>query len=579
MKKFSLGDGVRCDLGVLIDTRALIQANSGGGKSWCLRRLMEQTHGRVQHLVIDPEGEFASLREKFDYVYAAKHGGDTAADPRSAKMLAERLLELGVSAIIDIYELKAHDRIRFVRLFLEALVDSPKRLWHPALIVLDEAHVYCPQKGEAESANAVIDLATRGRKRGFCAIMATQRLSKLHKDAAAELNNKFIGRTGLDVDMARAGEELGFTSRDERLRLRSLKPGEFFVFGPAVSESVRRCKIGAVSTRHPKAGARLSTVAPPPTKKVRKLLPKLADLPAEAEARTRTQAELKKEIAQLKREVSMAKRAAPTQPKPVAAPARVDLLAIDKAIDKAIHEYSDLIGKVMDDHLGKVRTSASKIVVEAQSLLKLKLQVAKISRQARSRLQPPSQRVEPKATRPKVDRATHQSTPSNNGERADLSGPEKRILDATAWIESIGIKEPNQTAVAFIAGYTFGGGGFNNPKGRLHRLGYVDYCGGRIVLTDAGRSIAEVPDEALTPEEIQKRVLDRLPGPETKILTPLLQSYPEQMSKADLAEQAGYSLGGGFNNPLGRLRSIGLINYPSPGYAVALPLLFLEGNE
>jgi DNA helicase HerA-like ATPase len=39
-------------------------------------------------------------------------------------------------------------------------------------------------------------LATRGRKRGFCAVAATQRLSKLHEGRAAECNNKLIGRTG-----------------------------------------------------------------------------------------------------------------------------------------------------------------------------------------------------------------------------------------------------------------------------------------------------------------------------------------------------------------------------------------------
>lgn len=34
--------------------------------------------------------------------------------------------------------------------------------------------------------------------------------------------------------------------------------------------------------------------------------------------------------------------------------------------------------------------------------------------------------------------------------------------------------------------------------------------------------------------------------------------------------------GGGFNNPLGRLRTLGLIDYPEAGRAVALPFLFLE---
>lgn len=311
--KFDLGPGVRCDLQKLIDTRALVQANSGGGKSHTLRRLLEQTHGKVQQLVIDPEGEFASLRERYDYVLAARTGGDTAADPRAAKLLAERLLQLGVSAILDIYELKAHERIRFVRHFLEALVDAPKSLWHPALVVVDEAHVFCPQQGEAESAGAVIDLCTRGRKRGFSAILATQRLSKLHKDAAAELNNKLIGRTGLDVDRKRAGEELGFTTKEQLLSLRQLEPGAFYAFGPALSLEVIQVQVGPVQTTHPKAGSRIAFTPPPPTDKVKALLPQLADLPAEAEQKQRSEAELKKDLATARATITRLERAAPVQ--------------------------------------------------------------------------------------------------------------------------------------------------------------------------------------------------------------------------------------------------------------------------
>jgi hypothetical protein len=239
--------------------------------------------------VIDPEGEFSSLRTHFDYVLAARTGGDTLADPRTAKLLAERLLELGVSAILDIYELKPHERIAFVKTFLDALVEAPKTLWHPALVVLDEAHVYCPEKGhgEADSADAVKSLATRGRKRGFCLIPATQRLSKLHKDVAAECNNKLIGRCSLDVDMKRAAYELGFTTQEQRLALRDLKAGEFFAFGPALANVVSLVKVGSVQTEHPKAGSKLAAVVPPPSDKVKELLPKLSDLPAEAEARER----------------------------------------------------------------------------------------------------------------------------------------------------------------------------------------------------------------------------------------------------------------------------------------------------
>jgi uncharacterized protein len=105
------------DLPKLLETRMLVQANSGAGKSWCLRRILEQTAAGVQQLVIDPEGEFASLREKFDYIVCAPHDADAVANPQTAAALARALWESGASAILDIYELKAHDRILFVRRF------------------------------------------------------------------------------------------------------------------------------------------------------------------------------------------------------------------------------------------------------------------------------------------------------------------------------------------------------------------------------------------------------------------------------------------------------------------------------
>src|SRR5947207_1802430 len=81
--------------------------------------------------------------------------------------------------------------------------------------------------GEAESTEAVIDLMSQGRKRSYCGILATQRLSKLHKDAEAETNNVLIGRTWLDLDQKRAGSLLGMERKDQ-LQLRDLKSGEFF---------------------------------------------------------------------------------------------------------------------------------------------------------------------------------------------------------------------------------------------------------------------------------------------------------------------------------------------------------------
>ena len=66
--KLKLSDDCTINLNKLIATRMLINANSGGGKSWLLRLIAEQAFGHVQVIILDPEGEFASLREKFDFL-------------------------------------------------------------------------------------------------------------------------------------------------------------------------------------------------------------------------------------------------------------------------------------------------------------------------------------------------------------------------------------------------------------------------------------------------------------------------------------------------------------------------------
>lgn len=299
---------VRVDLAKLIVSRLLIQASSGSGKSYLMRRLLEQTFGHVQQIVIDVEGEFASLREKYDYVLGAKEGGETSVDPRAASLLATRLLELRASAILDIYELNEHQRLAFVKAFLDSLLNAPRKLWHPVIVAIDEAHKFCPQSHEVESSEAIMALCSRGRKRGFCAVLATQRLSKLHKDAAAECLNKVIGRTQLDLDVRRASDDLGFVNKQQRHQLRLLHPGEFFAFGPAIKlgatpvTSIVRMKGAAVSTTHPQAGGRIQKFKPPPpTQRIKKLLPSLADLPAEVEEKEVTKREMQRTISDLTR--------------------------------------------------------------------------------------------------------------------------------------------------------------------------------------------------------------------------------------------------------------------------------------
>lgn len=553
----NLADGFPIDLPVLLESRLLVQANSGGGKSYLLRRLLEQTATSVQQLVIDPEGEFATLRERFDYVIAAPRGADAVATPATAALLARRLLESGVSAILDIYELKAHERVQFVRRFLDALVNAPKALWHPVMVVLDEAHVYAPQVGSAESLSAVQDLATRGRKRGQALVCATQRLSKLHKDVAAEMGNKLIGRTGLDVDVKRAADELGLTAREALADLRNLDAGEFFAFGPALSRTVKRLRVGRVLTTHPKPGHRVIAAPPPASAALRNQLAKLSDLQKDAEEEART-------IDELRVQLDAAQRAAR------AAEKRAEQSGVPE------HDVQRRVREALEQGRSEGKSEAAPGGSATPAEVRALQEIGRIGNAALVASLP--KRRDRDATIAHAPLAAIAGRAERITARAEgsLSRPEQRILDAIAWMESIGVDEPEQPAVAFLAGYTHGAGAYNNTRGRLRQEGRVEYLpGDRIRLTDGGRALAARPEAPATTDELHARVLAKLPNPEQRLLRPLLDAYPSAMTNADLAAAANYTPGAGaFNNTRGRLRTLGLIDYPAPGQCVARALLF-----
>jgi len=58
----------------------------------------------------------------------------------------------------------------------------------------------------------------------------------------------------------------------------------------------------------------------------------------------------------------------------------------------------------------------------------------------------------------------------------------------------------------------------------------------------------------------------------------LIAIYPSTVGKDELGQRLGYTnpRSGGFSEPLGSLKGLGLISYPSPGQVVAQPVLFLE---
>jgi len=295
MGQTTAGSPAALDLEELLATRLLVQGNSGSGKSHLLRRLLEQSAPWVQQTIIDPEGDFVTLAERFGHlvIEAEDH------TERALQVAGERARIHRVSTVLNLEGLDAENQMRRAAAFLNGLFEIARDHWYPMLVVVDEAQLFAPavagevsDEARKASLGAMTNLMCRGRKRGLAGVIATQRLAKLAKNVAAEASNFLMGRTFLDIDMARAADLLGMERRQAEA-FRDLERGQFIALGPALSRRPLSLRIGATDTRPRNATPRLMPLpeaalddaravilaAPPPetTRPHRKPQPELLD--------------------------------------------------------------------------------------------------------------------------------------------------------------------------------------------------------------------------------------------------------------------------------------------------------------
>ncbi|CAH1659760.1 MULTISPECIES: ATP-binding protein [unclassified Chelatococcus] len=246
------------DLEELLATRLLVQGNSGSGKSHLLRRLLEQSAPWVQQCIIDPEGDFVTLAEKFGHQVV-----DAARTEAELARIASRVRQHRVSVVLNLEGLDIEQQMRAAAAFLGGMFDTERDYWYPVLVVVDEAQLFAPAvAGEVSdetrklSLGAMTNLMCRGRKRGLAGVIATQRLAKLAKNVAAEASNFLMGRTFLDIDMARAADLLGMERRQAEM-FRELARGRFIALGPALSRRPLAITIGSVETSARSASPKL----------------------------------------------------------------------------------------------------------------------------------------------------------------------------------------------------------------------------------------------------------------------------------------------------------------------------------
>jgi uncharacterized protein len=598
MTGLKVSDSLTLPIDAVTQTLATI-GRRGAGKTYLATMIAEQMLDiGAQTIILDPVGNWWGLRLKADGKSKGKEifiiggrRGDVPISIEAGARIARLLVEKPISAIIDISEFRTGERKRFAADFAEEFFHLKKRQTSPVHIFIEEAQLFAPQFprptrkdekfSEAEMLGAFEQIIRLGRNYGIGATLITQRPQSVNKEVLNQTECLFVlqvnGRQERDA-LQRWVEEHSASDRALVGELPGLHQGEGFVWSPSWLRIFERMhfakKTTFDSTATPKVGA---------TQKAR-VLTKLdvAALKSDLEeVITRAQKDdpqaLRKRIAELERELK--KKPAPAKEPEID---RASLLKAYKAeilsllhsqIRPQLIKALDLDSSLRD--LDKLTKALKTVRVTLDDPKRWGIDLKYVGPPKPKAPPPVRPMVQARALRAEPAFA-EMGQPSNDG----LTGPEQRILDAIAWFEAIGVTDPEQPAVAFLAGYSFKSSSYTVPRSILARKQTVEYmANGRIQLTSKGRALAHDTDTPATNAGLHHMIYAKLPGPEGRLLRPLIEAYPDAMTNEDLAHDAGYSAASSsYSVPRSRLKSFGLIEYPASGQVRARDILFPIGG-
>lgn len=589
-KLLKISKDVSLPLDVVTQTIAIL-AKRRVGKSYTARKLTEELLRCGQQIVsVDPKGDQWGIRSSADgkkpgypiVILGGEHG-DAPLEVNSGEVVAKLVVEERVSVLLDLSMFRKHEVATFMAIFLETLYRLKAQEKHrtPVMVVFDEADAIAPQKpqrGEERMLGAIDDIVRRGGQRGIGCALITQRSAVINKNVLTQIQMLIVLRTIAPQDLAAMKAWIDVHGTIEQGKalmdsLPSLPIGDAWFWSPGwpTAEGIfKRTHILPITTFD-------SAATPKPGES--RIVPKnLADVDLDAlkkqmaatieKARSENPATLKKRIAELERDL----KNAPVQTKEVV---RSDVKAIEKAVREAV-AGRDREWRSYTEDLEKAITKIATVITSVELNMvapKPKPMVFKDTVAYGADMAAPGK---DKTVRIVADRKSDGSTEIVSvDELFQVTGSHQKVLDATAWINKLGIEHPTKIAVAFIAGYSPSSSGYTNLMGALRSAGLVSYPGpGLVSLTPAGEAKANRPDFA-DHGELREKVMQKLMPSERKILQPLLDVYPAEMSSEELAEKSGYSAtSSGFTNLRGKLRSIGLLDYPRAGQVKAADILF-----
>lgn len=569
----------------LVTQTVAILARKRVGKTYTASVIAEEfCKAKIPFVVLDPTGAWWGLRASadgkgpgFPVVIIGGSHGDVPLEPTAGKVIADLVVEHPGFYVIDLSLTNSNaEQDRFATDFAEQLYRKKSTHPDPLHLFIDEADSFAPQRpfpGQQRMLGAFEAIVRRGGIRGIGVTMITQRASVLNKNVLTQTEVLIALQTTGPQDRAAVQEWVkshGTKAQQETFMnsLAGLQKGQAWLWSPAWLDVFKLVRIRTRETFNssatPEVGAQTVEPARLATVDLDALKTKMAATIEKAQADDPKQ--LRAKILKLEGELNKIRMEPIVPAEPVIKEVPVLPESMLKHLDGIRAFFEEKVVKhltVLDEIRNEVSQTCAKYSGNYSKIITGKNQSSPATIVPRK-----AGLVSPK---PPIVSGSAQGV-------SKLSQSQQHILNALIWGEGIGLPYMDKTQLALMADQSPTSGGYFNNLGALRTAGLVDYPGpGAVTLTAEGRSRAEPIDVPTTNAELHDLLCRKLSNSQASILRHVIALYPHAIRKEELAEATGQSpTSGGYFNNLGRLRSLGLIDYPKPGLVIAKPVLFLN---
>jgi len=246
-KVLNTEESLSLNIANIITGRTFFTSITRFGKSWNARKVVEESFGHAGIIILDPEGEYISLRERFPVMIIGK---DVPLQLETAEFMAEKVLEANVSVIIDLSMVEVEVGKEYVDKFLRRFFFLETTAKKPYLVVVEEADELAGEKGIATSTCVEIlrNITKKGAKRGIGILLIAHRPAWVSKGVLSQCVNKAIGRIDWPADLE-VLQKFARIPHQIIERLPTLEKGEFCFAGDWVNQATF-VKVGQVKTTH-----------------------------------------------------------------------------------------------------------------------------------------------------------------------------------------------------------------------------------------------------------------------------------------------------------------------------------------